>query len=372
MQTEQFNQFNPVGTPPPVNTHPNNATTKNPIQGAEVSQVTTLRPQTAIVRDTPRYVVMAGDLMTDSVKDNFKAIQGTHLGGQWFSTTEIPCLWKFSGFVHRGRITPLIKKPVQAWQDESISKRKSTDIAEIRQPDGSMLSAGVESVYRPEYPYDSLQSILSERSPHFDNGFTEVTALEGIEWDIGTVQDIQQYFFKNWEALESGAERLPFLLREFEALIRGKRNETREPALVEVAEAFLESAGKFRAYAARIVTVSKNLADRSVNDRGYASEVSSYARFLAAQIEMDVEAPSIAKTISMMNTNQQQPAQVQPTGMSEKELELKERELNLREQELRFKMHELGMDKVTEPEIKEASEVTIVTGQIPSDKSDGL
>ena len=354
METNQFEQFNQVGNPATIGVL-GIAPTAAPVQAGEVTEVTSLRPQNLINRDATRYVVMAGDLMTEAVKQNFKSIEGGQLGGAWFPVTEIPCLWRFHGLVSRGRITPVTNKPVQAWQDETIAKKKSTDIAEIRMSEGLKPANApmfdnvgnrlnyTPNVYRTEFAYDSLRSILdADRSPYANQGFVEVAALEGVDWAAQTVQDIQRFLFKNWDALVAGTEKMPFLLREFVAHIQTRRRATNETAIINVADAFLESADKFRGYAERTVETAKRLAARSVNDKGFATEISLYARFLAAQCEIEVEAPSVARTISMMGTQPVAPVTGKET-MSAEEMSLKERELALREEELLIEKIKLGL-----------------------------
>src|SRR5688572_7244183 len=123
---EQFDTSVPTVPMAPPAQRPSSA--NGYVDPMEVGESVTTRPMLGVNRDAIRYVVMAGDLMPPATKRNFKDLPGAHLGGQHFSLSEIPALWKFQGFITRGRITPLMKNAVKAGSSEKISQERAKDI----------------------------------------------------------------------------------------------------------------------------------------------------------------------------------------------------------------------------------------------------
>lgn len=329
--TNQFDNSTMIGAPslPPPQSPDHN------VQSMEVGETANLKPRQSIRRDIPRYVVQAGDLLPDATKRNWKGLHGYQIGGMHFDLTEIPCLWKFSGFVTRARLTPLIKKPTMAFQAEEIAKKKQEQIAETISTGGEVRES--PEAFRMVFPWDSLQSLKSDHIVR--KGLVEVEALVGVEWELRVVQEIQKFFFPNWADIEAGKASLPFTVREFVAHIERQMSGTNESVLLSVGDAYLESAGRFKVYCEEVVQRAKDLAMRGANDNGYVAPVSPLARHLAAQIEVSVEAKQTV--VVQQGGNAAAPV---AAGVSADELELRRRELAAKEEELRIKRIELGLD----------------------------
>jgi hypothetical protein len=314
----------------------------------EVNDIARLKPRNEIRRDVPRYIVQAGDLLPPSTKRNWKLMQGFQLGGQWFDQTDIPCLWKFQGFITRGRITPLIKRPVMCFQAEEKAKKKAEEIAEVAAATGQ--PQAVPEVYRMSFPWDSLQSLLSEFNAV--KGVTEVTVLEAVEWETGIVQEIQKFFFPNWEEIIAARAEMPFTVSDFRTHIKSRIAGTNEDTLISVGEAYLESAEKFEMFARQVVQHAREAVGRGMNEQGWAAVFSPFQQHLADQIGVTLENKP---TVIVQQQGQAQPAvAVATNGLSPKELELKEREINAIEEANRLKAAELGL---TPPFAKATNEV---------------
>lgn len=258
--------------------------------------VVRLRPQNRIQRDIPRYVVLAGDLLPDLTKRNWREFQGVQLGGAWYDLTQVPALWRFNGFITRGRLTPLIKRPIQALADESIARKKKEEIAEVIGT-GGQVTEEMQRAFRYAYPWDSLQTLLS---PHIQRkGLVHVGVLDGVAWETGEVQEVQKFFFPSWEALTRGEASLSILIEDFIKHIESRRSQTDDLSLHSVADAYLESAEVFTQYAKAIADQSKRAYVRGVNELGYMSPITPLARHLAKQVGVTIdETPAeIAKAV---------------------------------------------------------------------------
>jgi hypothetical protein len=305
----------------------------------EIGDTVTLRPRNNIRRDVPRYIVQAGDLLPPATKRSFAGIQGVHLGGEWHDLVSMPCLWKFQGFITRGRITPLIKKPVMAFAAEEIVRKREQEVAEIIEKTGQKVE--LPAVYRTVFPWDTLRSLMAEHSSI--QGVTEVTALEAIDWDTGVVQEIQTFFFPNWEDLVAGRDEMPFLLKDFRAHIRSRQELTGDDTIKAVADAYLESCDKFEVYANQVVQSSKEAVRRGMNDLGWAATHQPFHIHLAAQIGVTLESsPTV-----IVNNQGQSPAV--EGGMSAAEIEIKKREIAAQEEANRLKRIELGLEPASDP-----------------------
>src|SRR6185369_9493103 len=102
-ETNQFNQFGGTAPAPAgILATAGAARAKSPAMDGQDSMETgspvKLEPRQKIRRDVPRYVVLAGCLMPEATKRNFRSFQGWQVGGQWYSLSEIPCLWRHKGF----------------------------------------------------------------------------------------------------------------------------------------------------------------------------------------------------------------------------------------------------------------------------------
>lgn len=270
--------------------------------------------QQAIPRDVTRYVVMAGDLLPASTKRNFKDLPAVHLGGMHFSEQDVPGLWKFKGFLTRGRITPLIKNSVLAHATDPITRKTEGSQAQPQK-------------YRMAYPWDSL---LTLRSPHIDRkGPVEVEALIGVEWDTNIVQELQGVIFPDWDLIRDGKKEMPLTVSEFCRYIESRKNATADTIVHAVADAFLISADKFRIYAGQVLDQAQDAVKRGMNDLGYSAVYKEYHRLLAAQIERNLEnAPTV---IVQGGTSP-----VSTASMSEVELDLKRREIAAMEERNRL------------------------------------
>lgn len=330
--TNQF-QTGQATIPPPMARGNSNII---PPQSMEIGSTINLKPTHAINRDTPRYVLTVGDHLPPVTKRNFRGILGSQLGGQVFDLIEVPCLWKFSGFVTRGRLTPLIKKPVMAFQAEEIVKKKAKEIAEVTLATGVVQA--MPEVYRMSFPWDSLQTLLTDHLSK--KGIVEVTALEGIDWDLRVVQEIQSFFFPNWDELEAGTAELPFMVKDFVAHIESRKRSTDEDTLISVADAYLESADKFQAYAIEVVQTAKESVKRGMNDRGWSAVVGPYAAHLAAQIGVNIE------TNQTVVVQQNGSASV---ATSPEENDYRRREIEAMEESNRLRALEFGAKTAPQP-----------------------
>lgn len=334
-----------------------------PSQSMEVGESVKLKPKFEISRDATRYVVQAGDLLPDATKRNWKGLQGYQIGGMHFDLTEIPCLWKFSGFITRGRITPLIKKPVIAFQAEGIVKKKAEQVAEILDR-GGIVTESTE-VRRMAYPWDSLRSLLAEHNVR--KGIVEITALEGVEWDLRIAQELQLYFFPNWAEIEAGRAAIPFTVREFIAHIESRLGGSHDTAIQAVGAAYLESASRFKVYAEEVVQKTKDLAQRGALESGYVMTVSALARHLAAQVEMSVEAK---QTVVFQGAGTAASA-----GVSDAEIALRNREMAIEEEKLRIERIKLGIEAVGvngSGSVKAVQPVTARAGQSMENDDAGI
>lgn len=287
-----------------------------------------LRSRKEIRRDVERYIVLAGDLMDTATNRNWKGLQGYQLGGKWFDLTEVPCLWKFQGFVTRGRITPLIKTAVMAYQAEEIVKKKAEEVAEVRNETGEMTE--MPNVYRNAWPYDSLQSIAG--SVYGGQGFVEIPVLEGISWEEQVAQKYQKFFFQDWDAILANTAQLPFKLDDFAAHIERRMKSSSDDIIMAIGDAYLESVDKTKIYMGEVVNLAKNANSRGMNDKGYLAPISGLAKHYAAQLGISIEKDA------------QQTVVVQGSGTQTGNDELELRKIAAQEEANRLKAIELGLD----------------------------
>lgn len=308
--------------------------------GMEVTQNVSTRPKAGVDRSAVRYVIQAGDLMPPSTKKNFKAIPGSHLGGQHFSVIQIPGLWRFQGFVSRGRITPLEKKQVIAHMSEknAVEARKSTDESVISE-DGVVKV--LPEVRRTAFPYDSL---ISLQSPHIQaKGLMHASSLDAIDWDTNIVNDIQFAIFPDWNLIEAGKKQLPATVKEFTAYIQNVAAKTSEQAVIDVCSAFLESAQIFENYARGIITKARESVRKGMYESGFAHTYHEFHYHIATQIGEDLE--STAKITMPVSSAPQAPA------MSDEALDLERRKVAALERQ-----NEIEAQKLAASEVKNADE----------------
>lgn len=306
--------------------------TPPPEASMEIGEGVTLRPVNAINRDTPRYVLYAGDRMPPATKRNFADKPGVNLGGELYSLIDVPTLWKFQGFLSRGRLTPLLKHAVIAFDAEEIVKKKAKEVAEIRTSTDQVIS--MPEVRRTVFPWDGLQTLMQEVNQR--RGATHVAALDGIEWNAGIVQEIQRHFFPNWAELESGSGELPFTVNAFRRHIESRIAASSESTIQNVGAAYMEAIEKFEIFANRTVDSAVDGVRRGMNEKGWSQTYTDYHRHLAAQIEKDLD--NSPKVIVQGGASAPAPAQ----GMSEAEIALKTREIEAMEESNRLKAVELG------------------------------
>lgn len=330
----------------------------NQQQSMENSSIATMKPKQLIRRDVPRYVVLAGDLMPDGTKRNFRTFQGYQVGGQFFDLIDVPCLWKFSGFLTRGRITPLIKRPVMKFQNEiadEIAKHKQADdYAEVIGPNGEIQQQ--VTPYRTEFPWDSLQTLLAQHNTMM--GITEVEALEGIDWDLRVVQTIQDFYFPQWEQILLGKSKMPFKLKDFVAHIEARKSlaaqaDAQMDIVESVGDAYLESAEKFGIYAKDAVDKAKELFARGTNDKGFLAPISAYAQHLAAQLGINLE----RETQIIVPAQQMQPV------TSDEDRDLERRKVAAMEEANRIAALQLGGVAAIKDEPKTAQTVSAPAGE---------
>lgn len=284
-----------------------------------------IAPKNAIKRDIPRYTILAGDLLIESKKRSFQMFADIELGGNWYPLRQIPCLYPFQGFVTRGRITPLLKTTQKAQGAEQIVAEKKGDGAVVGEGENERPLNGV---FRPVFPYDSM---LSLQSIGGNSGVVFVPELEGIEWNSGIVQQIQNFILDGWG---SPGFALPTLLSEFESIIEKRSRNTGESLIKAVCARYIESANTFRVFAN--AEIDKNLLSvdqNRVQQSGHHQPITEQSRLYAAQLGRSLDAD---RTVVV---------QAQGTQVSDADRDLRERELAVRERELALKEQELNGGK---------------------------
>lgn len=321
----QFEQSNQFAQPQNFVTSPHHSAAKV-IEVEITDEPVIVRQRNQIIRDAPRYVVTAGDLLTPTKKLQLQAFSGSAMGGMWFDGEEIPSLWRTQGFVLRGRITPLLKRPQRAFSHEEIHVKKTGDkIEEVQQ------AREVPGVFRPSYPYDSMISLIAFAGR---KGLVAVEELEGIDYGSGIIQQIQEFITPDARDFLTGQKKLPLLLDEFERYIDARRAATSETLIRAVCEAFLRSAQAFRKYANEIIDFNRLGYDRGVSPSGFRQRITEVARLYAAQLGRRVD-PQDSQQIIVQSS----PAALK----SEAELELERKRLELEERRLAVEEARLGL-----------------------------
>jgi hypothetical protein len=263
-------------------------TENRPVSSMEVTTTTQSRPKSGIVRDAPRYVVLAGDYMPPDTKRNFKDIPGSHIGGMHFQVNKFPGLWKFQGFVTRARITPLLKKEVKAGASErkAVEAAKQDTEAFINETTGEIKT--LPDVFRTVFPWDTFLSLQAEHVKR--KGIVGIPELEGIDWDTGIARDIQFAIFPNWKEIEAGQAELPFAVSEFQNLINRRYNEISDDTVKACCKALIESADIFTSNVKTIIGGARESVRKGMYESGFAHIYHPYHYHLAAQIGEDLEA----------------------------------------------------------------------------------
>jgi len=270
------------------------------------NQGVTLEQPDKVAKELVRYVANLGDFIAPSDKVQLVSI-GSRSGGLRIghSDTEgAPTMWRTDYMIRRAAFTPLEPTVIVAGSGEMTRDHKPVGQRQAFPGDDAMLLTD-----------DSFREM----------GVVELTALRGVLWAEEKAQELNRFFFPDFDLWMSGSVSFPKYLKVYEELIRKAECVTAEQFTTRTE--LLESARLFRAYA--LGQIQRNRArieaTKAIDMAGFTIGWSERTRLFAEQLEIPLESESDIKVVPMMQT---------ASTDSQEMIELKKRELALKEREL--------------------------------------
>lgn len=222
-----------------------------------------------------RYLFMAGDIIPPERKDPLAGgLEHLQPGG---AEVEARCLRRTPNFIPRATLTPLELWPnpmPREFLPEGFPEELLLQVEGEDDPFNAPLRAsarvlqGRALVGYPVFPGHDVNSILAERT-----GIVQIPALQGIDWDSGSAQRLQQEFFPT---------SAPYELSKLRQQIESRASIDRG-----VAHAMASSCDLFSRWATTRLRVEHTLLQQRVSTNGqFIFTYSPLAAQLLAQLEM--------------------------------------------------------------------------------------
>jgi len=270
------------------------------------NQGVTLEQPDKVAKELVRYVANLGDFIAPSDKVQLVSI-GSRSGGLRIghSATEgCPTMWRTDYMIRRAAFTPLEPTVITANADEMTRDHKWVGQRQVFPGDDATLLTD-----------DSFREM----------GVVELSALRGVLWAEEKAQELNRFFFPDFDLWMSGVEAFPKYLRVYEELINSAPCMTAEQFTTQAE--LRESCRVFRAYANGQIQRNRARieATKAIDMAGFTIGWSERTILFAEQLEITLEKESEIKVVPMAQT---------VSGESQEMIELKKRELALKEREL--------------------------------------